>query len=99
MSEPMKPIVEGLGGLFADLERRTREVLDLTARVRQALDGPEKDHVLSASYREDTLVVVMDSAAWSSRVHYMQQALLEKVRSEGETQVTKVRVRVGARSG
>jgi len=94
----MKPISEGLGPLFADLERRSREVLDLTARVRQALGDPEKGHVLSVSYRDDTLFLVMDSAAWGSRVRYAQHDLLERLRAEGETQFTKLRVRIGART-
>ena len=92
----MKPIAAGLGGLFAQLEQRAKASLDLTAKVREALTGPEKDHVLSAGYREDTLVISVDSAAWASHIHYVQHELLERLRAAGETQVTKIRVKVGA---
>ncbi|HEY5810355.1 MAG TPA: DciA family protein [Povalibacter sp.] len=94
----MKPITQGLGPLFADLERRARETQDLTTKVRQALTGPEKDHVISASYREDTLVVVIDSAAWGSRLRFLQDDLLKRLQDSKATQVTKLHVRVGAKS-
>ena len=98
MSEPMKPIGEALGSLFANLERRARETLDLTARVRAALTGPEKDHVLSASYRDEALVIVTDSAVWASRLRYQQDELLGRFGTDSEKPVTKLHVRVGAKT-
>lgn len=95
MSEHLKPIGDSLGSLFADLERRAQATVDLAARVRSALTGPEKDHVLSASYQDQTLVIVVDSAAWSSHIRYAQDELLARLRAAGETQFTKIRVRVG----
>jgi hypothetical protein len=94
----MKPISTGLGPLLAQLERRAKETLDLTDRVRAALDGEEKAHVVSASYREEVLVIVADSAAWSSRIHYLQETLAGRLRAQGETQFTKVQVKVGRRT-
>jgi hypothetical protein len=95
----MKPIGAALAPLFADLKRRSEAVTGLTARVRDALPGPEKDHVLSASYAEETLLVEADSAAWSVHIRYAQQALLNQLNAAGETQFTKVKVRVGRRGG
>ncbi len=95
MSEPMKPITAGLGSLFANLERRARETLDLADRVRTVLPEPEKYHVLSASYREDTLIVTTDSAAWASRLRYLHDELLGALSEGRETPVTKLHVRVG----
>lgn len=95
MSEGMKPLGTGLGALFADLERRAQETQDLTSRVRQALPDEEKNHVISANYRDDTLIITADSAAWGSRIRYLQDVVTESLRALGETQFTKVRVRVG----
>ena len=86
---------ETLGPLFTELERRVQATVDLTAQVRAALPGPEKDHVISATYRDETLVVLADSAAWCPHIRYAQQHLLEQLRSAGETRFTKVRVKVG----
>jgi len=86
---------ETLGPLFTQLERRVQATVDLTAQVRAALPGPEKDHVISATYRDETLVVLADSAAWCPHIRYAQQHLLEQLRSAGETRFTKVRVKVG----
>jgi hypothetical protein len=95
MSDRFKPMSETLGPLFTELERRVQATVDLTAQVRAALPGPEKDHVISATYRDETLVVLADSAAWCPHIRYAQQHLLEQLRSAGETRFTKVRVKVG----
>jgi hypothetical protein len=97
MSDRMKPITAGLGPLFAALEQRARATVDLTSKVCAALEGDEKHHVISASYQDDTLIVVADSAAWCPQIRYAQAALLEKLRAAGETQFTKLKVKVGAR--
>jgi hypothetical protein len=95
MSDRFKPLSAGLGPLIANLERRAKATNDLTARVRAALPSPEKEHFLSASYREETLVLSMDSAAWCSRIRYEQKTLIETLHAAGETRVTKIKVRVG----
>jgi len=93
----MKPVTAGLGPTFAALEQRAQAAVDLTSKVREALDGDAKHHVISASYRGETLVVSVDSAAWSPHVRYAQSTLFEKLRATGETQFTKLKVKVGAR--
>ena len=84
-----------MGPILKDLERRAQATQDLSARVRETLPEPEKQHFLSASYREDALVISMDSAAWCSRLRYEQQTLIDALRAAGETRVTKIKVRVG----
>ena len=91
----MTRLGDSLGPLVANLERRAQATQDLTARVRAALPELEQQHFLSASYREDTLVLTMDSAAWCSRIRYEQARLIETLHARGETQVTKIKVRVG----
>ncbi|HWK49562.1 MAG TPA: DciA family protein [Steroidobacter sp.] len=99
MTERFKPLSETVGPLFAQLEQRVAAHVELTERIRAALAGPEKDHVVSASCRGDTLVVLADSAAWCPQIRYAQAQLLEVLNAspanEGERQVTKVKVRVG----
>jgi hypothetical protein len=95
MSDSFKPVSEGLGTLLAQLERRAQATVELADRVRQALAGPEKDHVISASCRGDTLIVLADSATWATHIRYAQKQLLERLHAAGETQFTKVKVRVG----
>ena len=56
----MKPLTAGLSPRFANLERRAQATIELAERVRAALPAPEKDHVTSASYRSETLVVLAD---------------------------------------
>jgi hypothetical protein len=95
MADRMKPIAEGIGPLFAALERRVQATLDLAGKVRAALPENTKEHVVSATYRDDTLVVLVDSAAWATHVRYAQKELLERLREAGETQFSKLKVKVG----
>lgn len=97
MSERFKPLSETVGPLFAQLEQRVQAHVELTEKIRAALIGPEKDHVVSASCRGDTLIVLADSAAWCPQIRYAQAQLLELLTGSGETPVTKLKVRVGRR--
>lgn len=95
MSDDFKPLGADLGGVLSTLQKRVEAHQELTTQVRAALDMPEKDHVVSASCREDILIVLADSAAWSARIHYRQGDLLQRLRAAGETRFTKVKVAVG----
>jgi hypothetical protein len=98
MSDRFKHVAEDLGRLFSDLERRLQSTVDLTVQVRTALQGAEKDHIVSVTCRDDTLVVLADSAAWCPRIRYAQQQVLDALRANGETRFTKLKVKVGRRS-
>ena len=99
MSDRFKHVSETLGPLLADLERRVQSTVDLTMLVRTALQGAEKDHIVSVSCHDETLVVLADSAAWCPRIRYAQQQVLDALRASGETRFTKLKVKVGRRSG
>jgi hypothetical protein len=92
----MKHISANLSPKLAALAKRARATVTLADRVRAALAGPEKSHVVSASYRDETLVVLTDSAAWAVHIRLAQDHLLASVSSEGETQFTKLKVRVAS---
>jgi hypothetical protein len=94
----LQPILSGLGSRIAELEQRAQKTIELAEKVRAALPEPEKLHVVSASYRADTLVVLMDSAAWCPRVRYAELELRDRLVAAGEMQFTKLRVRVGRSS-
>jgi hypothetical protein len=89
------PLSAGLGPQIAALEQQAKAALGLLNRVRQALPEPDKTHVLSASYHEDTLVVTADSAAWCTHLRYQENALRERLVTLGEKPFTVLKVRVG----
>jgi hypothetical protein len=95
MGDELRQLTDALGHSFATLEARARVMMQLTAQVRAVLSGAEKDHVISASYRNSTLVVIADSAAWSTHIRYAQEQLLEQVRGPDDMRFEKLRVRVG----
>jgi hypothetical protein len=95
MSGSLRPIAEGLGSQLADLQARAKQALNLTDLVRTTLPEAVKSHVLSASYRDDVLVISTDSAAWTAQVRYCESALREHLANAGEKPFTKLKVRVG----
>jgi len=94
MSESLTPLGAGLGVRIEALEQKAKAALALTDRVRAALPDPEKNHVLSASYHDETLVIAADSAAWSTRIRYREQALRDAWSRLGEKPFTHLKVRV-----
>jgi len=98
MSDRFKHVSESLGPLLAGLEQRVQSTVDLTMQVRTALQGAEKDHIVSVTCRDDTLVVLADSAAWCPRIRYAQQQVLDALRAGGETRFTKLKVKVGRKN-
>jgi len=95
MSDKLRAFSDGLGPRIAALEARAKAVLALSDKVRLALPGPEKNHVLSASYREDTLIISTDSAAWCGHIRYQENTLRERLIAAGEKSFTVLKVRVG----
>ncbi len=95
MSGSLVPLSAGLGAPIAELEARAKQAFKLTDLVRAALPAPEKNHVVSASYRDETLVVSTDSPAWTAQVRYREEALRKHLEQAGEKPFTKLKVRVG----
>lgn len=95
MSNPLKPILAGLDGTLARIERQAQARSSLLIKVQAALPAPENEHVVSAAYEKGALILAADSAAWCARLRYCQEALQTGLADRGETPFTKLRVRVG----
>ncbi len=83
------------GSALAKLEQRARAVMSLTARVRNTLPGPEREHVLAAVWHDDTLVITTDSAAWTAQIRFAQDELRKQLAAAGEKTFVHLKVRVG----
>ena len=95
MTDTFKSLLSDENGFLATLERRAQTVLSLTSKVRNTLAGPERHHVLAAAYHEDTLVITMDSAAWTAQVRFAQDELRKQLTAAGEKTFIHLKVRVG----
>ncbi len=95
MKSTLKPFLADLGGALAKLEKRAGEVMTLTGKVRQTLQGPERQHVLAAAYHGDTLVITTDSAAWTAQIRFAQDELRKQLAASGEKTFVHLKVRVG----
>lgn len=95
MKNPLQPFLLDRAGALANLERRASEVLTLTAKVKQALEEPQRSHVIAAVYHEDTLVVTTDSAAWTAQIRFAIDDLRKHLVDSGEKTFVNLKVRVG----
>lgn len=95
MSSSFKSFLSEPGDLLAKLEQRANEVLSLTGKVRKALTGPEREHVVAAVYHDNVLVITVDSAAWAAQVRFSQDDLRQQLVAQGEPVFVTLKVRVG----
>lgn len=94
MANPLKPLFGGpLPGL-EQLAKRAAAAESLATIVQRELPEPLGAHVVSATRREQDLVVIVDSAAWAARVRYAGPRLKDRLSELGEAVAGKVRVRV-----
>jgi hypothetical protein len=82
---------------LGDILRRAREMGELTEKLVRALPGRHSAGIVAANLREDdTLVVLVVSSAWASRLRYEADVLLEAARTAGiDAQSCRIRVSRG----
>jgi hypothetical protein len=73
---------------------RAREAGELDARVRALLPEAMAAHVTGAVLHDCTVVVLVDSAAWASRLRFHAPELVERLAPRYDGVVTRVRVKV-----
>jgi len=95
MTNTFKPLISDESGILSNLEQRAKKVMNLTTKVRNALTGPERHHVLAAAYHEDTLIITTDSAAWTAQIRFAQDDLRKHLSGLGEKTFIHLKVRVG----
>lgn len=79
-------------------KQKVEEGQALVEKVRQALPEHVRPHVLRASWRHTTLMVIVDSGAWSMHVRFAEADLWEALKNAGEPEFTRLWVRVSAPS-
>jgi hypothetical protein len=82
------------GGDLSQLVTRANEAGALDARIRTLLPDDLAVHITGAVLHEDTVVVLVDSAAWASRVRFHGPELVKQLAPRYDGVVTKVRVKV-----
>jgi hypothetical protein len=82
------------GNDLSQLVARARESGELDARVRALLPEALAAHVTGAVLHGDTVVVLVDSAAWASRLRFHTPELVARLAPRYDGAVTRVRVKV-----
>jgi len=95
MTGSLKPLFSDLDRGLRELTRGAAAAVELADAVRQSLSETLRPHVVAAARRGDDLVVIVDSAAWATRIRYAGPRLREALEARGEVVQGKLRVRVG----
>lgn len=85
-------------GLLERLRQGASQAAAVLDAVRAELPAEPAGHVLGASTRGATLTLLVDSAAWATRIRYEAPGLCEAVGKRLGTELSRavVRVRPGA---
>lgn len=81
-------------GLLERLRQGATEAATALGAVRAELPPELAGHVLAASVRGTTLTVLVDSAAWATRIRYEAAGLSEAVSRRLGTGLTRAVIRV-----
>jgi hypothetical protein len=89
----IKDLLADRGGL-AGIAERAAATDRLSRRVQSALPGEVSNHILGANISGDSLVVIVDGAAWAARVRFESRAIRRVLSDTQEIDVARVIVRV-----
>lgn len=99
MKGKMVSLADALTGKLAALQVRAQAMQTLAETVRAALPATTRPHVIGASMRgETTLVVLVDSGAWGAQVRLGEHELRAGLAAAGHPDFGRLWVRVSSPS-
>jgi hypothetical protein len=81
-----------LGRLVAGAAKRK----SLIMQVKSCIDPELSEHLIGVNVKDDTLILLSDSAAWATRLRYAGPALCTQLSEQFELTLHKVQVKVRA---
>lgn len=90
-------VLQKPGSGLARLARRAASMADLAESLKSALPEPLARHVLSVNHRAHTLVVLVDSPAWATRLRYLEGEIRSRLAADQGIGIEKLVVRVAPR--
>jgi Dna[CI] antecedent, DciA len=94
-TDGLQPLSALLPPRVQNLESQAKTALALGDRVRAMLPEPDKNHIVSASYQDDALLIRASSPEWCTHIRFRESELREAFATRGERPFTKLKVRVG----
>jgi hypothetical protein len=82
------------GNDLSRLVLRAQQASELDARVRTLLPDDLGRHVTGAVLHDDTVVILVDSAAWASRIRFHAPELVQSLSPRYDGVVARIRVKV-----
>lgn len=92
--QSIKSLLNQSGSALARVAHEAAEHERLSRLVRSVLPPDLSTHILSVNLREDTLVIITDSAAWATRIRYLQGDIMQNLAAEHGVSASKLVTKV-----
>ena len=79
---------------LADVVRRANSLAASTQELKSALPDAIRPHLVSVNFRADTLVLIVDSAAWAARLRYLESEVRSHLAKDQGIGVKKIDIKV-----
>jgi len=76
------------------LLQHAQELLRLDQRVKAALDSPLNRHCYVANFRDEILILHVDSAVWATRLRFQLPELTTHMQDKGMPSLRQIRIKV-----
>jgi hypothetical protein len=93
-AEKMFALGDVLGPQMARLAAQAQQRASLADVIKAALTPQIRPHVLGASWRKTTLVVMVDSGAWTAQVRFAEEDIRRHLKEANEPDCERLWVRV-----
>jgi len=80
--QPIADILNKSSFTLGNLRHKVVELVRFNERLQAVLPEGLRPHCQAANYRDQKLIVLCDSAAWSTRLRFMEHDLLKKLKTE-----------------
>lgn len=89
--------IETRGG--ASLHQALASHAELEQRLLSRLPTPLRDHCRVGCIRNNTLIILVDSAAWATRLRFLAPQLVNQLSRDGSVTLSKLEVRIRPQNG
>ncbi len=92
--QSLKSLLKNSGSALARVAVDAAAHERLSRQVRGLLPAELGNHVLSVNMRDKTLVIITDSAAWATRIRYMQGDIMQALSTQHDVIASKLVTKV-----
>lgn len=79
---------------LAEVVRRANTLAAITEKLKSVLPESLKPHLVSVNLRTDTLILIVDAAAWAARLRYLESEIRSHLAKDQGIGIKKIEIKV-----